>query len=77
MGHKITEVSKQFLEAFEFQGIRRRDFLKFCGATAALLGLPDIYIPKIAAAIESASKRHPVVSAQRRSSKQHTPTQQR
>src|SRR3989304_4434596 len=61
MGHKITEVSKQFLEAFEFQGIRRRDFLKFCGATAALLGLPDIYIPKIAAAIESASKRHPVV----------------
>jgi len=85
MGHKITEVSKQFLEAFEFQGIRRRDFLKFCGATAALLGLPDIYIPKIAAAIESASKRHPVVwlnlhqtqAAQRRSSKQHTPIQQR
>ncbi len=54
-------VSKQFLEALEFQGIKRRDFLKFCGATAAFLGLSDLYIPKIARAIEKASKRQPVV----------------
>lgn len=53
--------SKQFLDMFEFRGIKRRDFLKFCGATAALLGLSDLYIPKIAAAIEKASKRQPVV----------------
>jgi|GEM_PF-5065333 len=51
------EVSKQFLEAMEFRGINRRNFLKFCGATAALLGLSDLYIPKIAAAIEKAAKR--------------------
>jgi len=55
------DVSRQFLEAFEFRGIKRRDFLKFCGATAALLGLSELHIPKIAAAIEKASGRQPVV----------------
>lgn len=58
---KKDGVGKQFLEALEFQGIKRRDFLKFCGATAAFLGLSDLYIPKIARAIEKASKRQPVV----------------
>ncbi|MDP3260650.1 MAG: hydrogenase small subunit [Thermodesulfovibrionales bacterium] len=60
MGNR-EKISKQFLGAFEFQGIKRRDFLKFCGATAALLGLSESFIPKIAAAIEKASKRPPVV----------------
>lgn len=54
-------VSKQFLDAVEFRGVSRRDFLKFCGATAALLGLSESYIPQIAAAVEKASKRPPVV----------------
>jgi len=36
---KKEEVSKQFLDALEFRGIKRRDFLKYCGATAVLLGL--------------------------------------
>ena len=53
--------TKQFLDAAEFRGVNRRDFLKYCGATAALLGLSELYAPKIAAAIEKASKRPPVV----------------
>ncbi len=60
MGKK-DEVSKQFLDALEFRGIKRRDFLKYCGATAALLGLSEAFIPKIAAALEKASKRQPVI----------------
>lgn len=60
MGKK-DEVSKQFLDAMEFRGIKRRDFLKYCGATAALLGLSEAFIPKIAAALEKAAKRQPVV----------------
>ena len=58
---KKGEVSKQFLDALEFRGIKRRDFLKYCGATAALLGLSELYGPKIAAALEKASKRTQVV----------------
>ncbi len=58
---KKGEVSKQFLDALEFRGIKRRDFLKYCGATAALIGLSELYGPKIAAALEKASKRTPVV----------------
>ncbi|MFZ6016621.1 MAG: hydrogenase small subunit [Nitrospirota bacterium] len=54
-------ISEEFLYALEFRGIKRRDFLKFCGATAALLGLSELYIPEIATAIEKASKRPPVV----------------
>lgn len=58
---KQDDVSKQFLDALEFRGIKRRDFLKFCGATAALLGLSELHAPRIAAALEKASKRQPVV----------------
>ncbi len=60
MGKK-DEVSKQFLDALEFRGIKRRDFLKYCGTTAVLLGLSESFAPKIAAAIEKATKRQPVV----------------
>ncbi len=60
MGKK-DEVSNQFLDALEFRGVKRRDFLKFCGATAAILGLSELHIPKIAAALEKATKRQPVV----------------
>jgi hydrogenase small subunit len=53
--------SRQFLDALEFRGVARRDFLRFCGSTAALLGLSELYVPQIAAALETASKRQPVV----------------
>ena len=58
---KKEEVSKQFLDALEFRGIKRRDFLKYCGATAVLLGLSESFGPKIAAAVEKATKRTPVI----------------
>ncbi len=58
---KQDDVSKQFLDSLEFRGIKRRDFLKFCGATAALLGLSELHAPKIAAALEKAAKRQPIV----------------
>ena len=60
MGKKI-EVDNQFLEALEFRGIKRRDFLKFCGATAALIGLSELHAPQIAAALEKAAIRPPVI----------------
>jgi len=37
------------------RGVSRRDFLKFCGATAAMLGLSETMVPTIAAAFEEAS----------------------
>ncbi len=39
----------------------RREFLRFCGLLASMLGLSDLYIPKIASAIEKASRRPSVV----------------
>lgn len=46
---------------FTMRDIDRRDFLKFCGATAAAIGLSDAWVPKIAEALESAAKRQPVI----------------
>lgn len=60
MGKK-DKVSGQFLDALEFRGVNRREFLKFCGATAALIGLSELGGPAVAAALEKAAKRQPVV----------------
>jgi hydrogenase small subunit len=43
-------------QEFEHHGISRRDFLAFCGAMAAVLGLPDEATPAIAAAVETEAK---------------------
>lgn len=58
MGYRL---SKKFQIALELRGISRRQFLKFCGATAALLGLSSLEIPRIASAIEKMAKRPSVV----------------
>jgi len=42
-------------------GISRRDFLKYCGSLAAMLGLSELYVPQIAAAVEEAAKRPAVI----------------
>ncbi|MCL5021627.1 MAG: hydrogenase small subunit [Bacteroidetes bacterium] len=47
---------------FESVGVSRRDFLKFCGAMTALLGLPPIFAGRIARALES---RMPVTGERR------------
>lgn len=49
------------MKRYFMQELDRREFLKFCGVIASALGLSGLYIPKIAAAIEKASKRPPVV----------------
>lgn len=56
-----VRLKKSFLNNLALKGISRRDFLKFCGTTAALLGLSELHIPKIASAIEEISKRPPLV----------------
>ncbi|MBI5232243.1 MAG: hydrogenase small subunit, partial [Coriobacteriales bacterium] len=52
-----------FYDRLELRGVSRRDFLKFCGATAALLGMQQTMAPQIAAAVEkaAASKLAPAV----------------
>jgi NiFe hydrogenase small subunit HydA len=50
-------VSDKFSKALEIKGISRRRFLKFCAATAAMLGMSELQVPRIAAAIEEMSRR--------------------
>jgi hydrogenase small subunit len=42
-------------ELLASRGVTRRDFLKFCGSIAAMVGLSESMAPKIASAIESAA----------------------
>lgn len=42
-------------------GLNRRDFLRFCAATAAILGLSESYIPQIAEALTAAAKKPPLI----------------
>ncbi len=51
---------KDLLDKLARKGISRRDFMKYCGALTATLGLSSAYVPKVAAAIKKAS-RLPVV----------------
>lgn len=43
------------------KGVSRRDFMKLVAATTAALGLPEIMIPKSAAALEQALQKPPVI----------------
>lgn len=45
-----------------FDGLSRRDFLKLCGSAAAAVGLADLFsVEKVAAALQSAAKKPPVI----------------
>jgi hydrogenase small subunit len=48
------EVRGEFNELLAARGVSRRDFMKYCGSIAALLGMSELYAPQIASAIESA-----------------------
>ncbi len=41
------------------RGVSRRDFLKFCTACAAVLGLSSSYVPRIAHALETKEETDP------------------
>ncbi len=43
------------------RGVTRRDFLKYCGSIAALLGLSESMVPQIAAAIQKGAKLKPAI----------------
>ena len=46
-------VSKKLLDQLEMHGISRRDFLKYCATTAAILGLSELeFTTKVAQALE-------------------------
>lgn len=50
-----NEDRSAFYDRLELRGVSRRDFLKYCGATAAMLGLSQTMAPTIASAIETAA----------------------
>lgn len=55
-------LNKNLLEVVDANGINRRDFLKYCAATAALFGLSEFeFTTKLAYAVEAASKKPPVL----------------
>ena len=43
-------------ERLRQSGVSRRGFMKFCAATASMMALPPMMIPKVAAALEQAKK---------------------
>lgn len=53
--------SSNFEKRLEAYGLTRRDFLKICGGLAAIMGVSQAAVPKIAGAIEKASKKPNVV----------------
>ncbi len=54
---------RAFEDRLADRGVSRRDFLKFCGSVAAMLGMSEAMVPQIAAAVENAagSKLYPAV----------------
>ena len=55
-------LSKELAEVVESHGIDRRDFLKYCALTAAVLGLSEFeFTTKVAQALQTASKKPPVI----------------
>jgi len=43
------------------RGVSRRDFLKYCGSIAALLGLSEAYVPQIASAVALGAELKPAL----------------
>lgn len=58
MAHEDHDAIYDLLAA---RGVSRRDFLKYCGSIAALLGLSQSFVPEIARAIGQGSKLQPAV----------------
>jgi hydrogenase small subunit len=53
---------KELTQCLEVKGISRREFIKYCAATAAVLGLSELeFTAKVARALEAASEKPPVI----------------
>jgi [NiFe] hydrogenase small subunit len=55
------EKEKEFYERLEAKGVSRRDFMKFCTALTATMGLSASYVPKVAEVFAAPKQRPPVV----------------
>lgn len=53
--------NKELMQYLAHKGISRRSFMKFCGASAVMLGLSEAFAPRIAEAVVKASQRPSVV----------------
>lgn len=51
----------EFINHLKSRGIKRRDFLKLMGTTAAALGLSEVYAPKMAEAVAEGAKKPAVI----------------
>jgi [NiFe] hydrogenase small subunit len=54
------EKEKQFYEKLERKGVSRRDFMKYCTALTATMGLSSSFVPKVAE-VFAAPKQRPAV----------------
>ncbi len=55
------EAHSALYDLLAVRGVSRRDFLKYCGSVAAVLGLSETMAPQIAAAMEGAPKLMPAL----------------
>ncbi len=51
----MTHENRAFYDQLADRGVSRRDFLKFCGSIAAMIGVSETMVPTIAAAVEQAT----------------------
>ena len=52
---------KAFYQRLESKGVSRRDFMKFCTALTATMGLSSSFVPKVAEVFAAPAQRPPVV----------------
>lgn len=52
---------KEFYERLEQKGVSRRDFMKFCTALTATMGLSSSFVPKVAEVFAAPKQRPPVI----------------
>lgn len=52
---------RDFYERLSEKGVSRRDFMKFCGALTATMGLSSSFIPKVAEVFAAPAQRPPVI----------------
>ncbi len=57
----MEKQEKEFYEKLEAKGVSRRDFMKYCSALTATLGLSASYVPKVAEVFAAPKQRPPVV----------------
>lgn len=55
------ERERQFYEKLEQRGVTRRDFMKYCTALTATMGLSAAYVPRVAEVIAAPTQRPPVI----------------